>query len=97
MSYPKTTLLECYTGRFWKVGGTWGVVLPPDVRTYFRLTPGELMLMTIDQVQGCIVMRPARAWSTTRSAAYTSQVRPLPCRPCPLRVTNEQGTTRHPA
>jgi len=61
MSYPKTTLLECYTGRFWKVGGTWGVVLPPDVRTYFRLTPGELMLMTIDQVQGCIVMRPARS------------------------------------
>jgi len=61
MSYPKTTLLECYSGRFWKVGGTWGVVLPPDVRTYFRLTPGELMLMTIDQVQGCIVMRPARS------------------------------------
>ncbi len=61
MSYPKTHLLECYAGRFWKVGGTWGVVLPPDVRTYFRLTPGELMLITIDELQGAIVMRPARA------------------------------------
>lgn len=61
MAYPKTQLLECYSGRFWKIGGTWGVVLPPDLRTYFRLTPGELMLMTIDQEQGVIVMRPARA------------------------------------
>ncbi len=61
MGYPKTKLLECYSGRFWKMGGTWGVILPPDVRGYFRLTPGELMLITIDQVQGVIVMRPARS------------------------------------
>jgi len=60
VGYPKTQLHECYSGRYWKVGGTWGVVLPPDVRKYFRLTPGELMLMTIDQAQGLIVMRPAR-------------------------------------
>ena len=59
--YPKTNLLECYSGRFWKIGGTWGVVLAPDIRKYFRLTPGELMLVTIDQVQSVIVMRPARA------------------------------------
>jgi antitoxin component of MazEF toxin-antitoxin module len=60
MAYPKTTLLECYSGRFWKIGGTWGMILPPDVRNYFRLTPGELMLITIDQTQGVIVARPAR-------------------------------------
>jgi antitoxin component of MazEF toxin-antitoxin module len=52
---------ECYSGRFWKVGGTWGVVLPPDIRKYFRLTPGELMLMAVDETQGVIVMRPAKA------------------------------------
>jgi len=61
MSYPKRPLLECYSSRFWKVGGTWGVVMPPDVRTYFRLTPGELMLMTIDEAQGVLVIRPARS------------------------------------
>ncbi len=60
MSYPKTNLLECYAGRFWKIGGTWGMILPPDVRNYFRLTPGELMLITIDEKQGCLVARPAR-------------------------------------
>ncbi len=52
---------ECYSGRFWKVGGTWGVILPPDIRQYFRLTPGELMLMVVDQQQGVLVLRPARA------------------------------------
>lgn len=37
------------------------MILPPDVRNYFRLTPGELMLITVDQTQGVIVARPARA------------------------------------
>ncbi len=54
-------LHECYSARFWKVGGTWGVILPPDIRTFFRLTPGELMLMVVDRTQGVLVMRPARA------------------------------------
>ena len=37
------------------------MILPPDVRNYFRLTPGELMLITVDESQGVIVARPARA------------------------------------
>ena len=60
MAIPRVDLHECYTGRFYKMGGTWGMVLPPDVRNYFRLTPGELMLITVDQSQGVIVARPAR-------------------------------------
>ncbi len=52
---------ECYSARFWKVGGTWGMVIPPDIRKFFRLTPGELMLMVVDEEQGVLVVRPARA------------------------------------
>ncbi len=52
---------EVESGRFWRIGGTWGVILPPHVREFFHLTPGELMLMCIDKVQGVLVMRPARA------------------------------------
>ena len=61
MSVPAKELHSAYSARYWKVGGSWGVILPPDIRKHFGITPGELMLVCVDQAQGVIVMRPVRA------------------------------------
>ncbi len=47
MALTLVTKYESYSGRYWKVGGTWGVVIPPHVRQALGLHPGDLMLMSV--------------------------------------------------
>jgi antitoxin component of MazEF toxin-antitoxin module len=38
---------QCYASRYWKMGGSYGVILPPDVRKQLQLHPGDLVLMRL--------------------------------------------------
>lgn len=38
---------ETYASRFWKVGGSWGAIIPKDVRNHLGLKPGDLLLMRL--------------------------------------------------
>jgi len=57
-------LKDVYAARYWKVGGTWGAVIPPDLRVYLGLTPGDCMLMCVheraDGVKLLIMRRATR-------------------------------------
>lgn len=59
---------QCYVGRYWKVGGTYGVIIPPHIRHAMKLVPGDLMLMVVHE--DLIIMRRARQTMVTDGKTY---------------------------